>query len=367
MPFMREVRVIITNKDDPEKKVVFENHRIEFEVRSTIGWPADTANVTLYNLALDEVKFLQDKNFGNWYIEIQAGYADASQVVKSNLGAVQVTSNTRETTGKGPKHLMESDTIFSGLITNCIGYRRPPEHVTQLFCISKVSAGATKFQKMRSIPKGATLKEALISMCQDYGFSKVTQYGLDESDISEVLPRGRVFHDTFMVEFKRLLSEFNMNFTMTTNEIQIFPNTYGRKDAIDRMAKDRIPLHLDANQIIGNPIAGIITLNLTTFLSAAIQPGVVLDASKLLGKAVLANGVVSVEGGIELNTDDTVFKYSIDEYYQVMEVVHRGDTHGMPFSTTLSAVIGGASAMGLKETSWADMYASTGMAEGGTP
>ena len=79
--WMRRVQIIVTQKDDPSKQVVFEKHRIDFEVRSTVGWPADTANITIFNLSLDEIKFLQSKQFGDMYIEIRAGYRGTAEQV----------------------------------------------------------------------------------------------------------------------------------------------------------------------------------------------------------------------------------------------------------------------------------------------
>lgn len=361
MPFNRQVEVVITNKDDPSNKIVFDKHRIDFEVRSSIGFPADVANISIFNLSIDEVKFLQDRNFGNWYIEIFAGYED-NDVIKSqgsSIGSVTTAGNNKLVFGSST--LSESNSIFSGAITNCIGYRKQPEHITKLFCISKSYIGSTEFKQMRPIPKGATLKEAIISMCQDYGFSTVTQFGMTDEDTSQVLKSGRVFHNTFLEEFKKLLKEYNLNFTMTTSEIQIFPETFGRQDAIARMVQDKQPIRLDTNQVIGNVLAGICVLRLDTFINASIQPGMILDVSPLMGTAILANGVISMQEDITLNTDQSVFRWAMEDLYQILEVVHSGSTHQATYKTSISAVIGGNTAMGLKEIQWQDMYATTGM------
>ncbi|QFG06689.1 hypothetical protein HWC59_gp48 [Proteus phage Myduc] len=360
MPFNRQVEVVITNKDDPSKKVIFKDHRIDFEVRSSIGFPADVANITIFNLSIDEVKFLQDRNFGNWYIEIFAGYVD-NDVIKSKGSSIGVISTPNHTSTFGASPITESNSIFSGAITNCIGYRKQPEHVTKLFCISKSYIGSTEFKQMRPIPKGATLKEAIISMCQDYGFSTVTQFGMQAEDTAQILKSGRIFHNTFLEEFRKLLKEYNLNFTMTTNEIQIFPETFGRQDAIARMVQDREPIKLDTNQVIGNVLAGICVLRLDTFINASIQPGMILDVSPLMGTEILANGVVSMQEDITLNTDQSVFRWAMEDMYQILEVVHSGSTHQTTYKTSISAVIGGNTAMGLKEIQWQDMYASTGM------
>ena len=374
MPWMRRVEVIVTRKDDPSKSTTFKSNRIDFEVRSTVGWPADTANITLFNLGLDEVKFLQSKEYGDMYIEIRAGYKEGAQ-----LGGYTpyISSN-----GKVGQQRIEIEnvlpTIFSGIITNAVGYRKPPEHVTQLFCISKAYGASTDFKQMKKIEPGTKLLDAIRSMCSDYGFGTISSYGVDGDVMQTVLPRGRVFHDTFLVEFKKLLGEHNLYFTMTTGEIQIFPDSFGDKDAVDRMSKDRAPIKLDVNSVIGNPIAGICTYTLATFINPAIQPGMILDVSPLIqsshrnpdnsisydsGNTILANGVTSVNGqGIVLNTDQSIFRWAMEDKYFIMEAVHIGSTHGQDFQTAITAIIGGNTAMGGKEASWQDWYASSGLA-----
>lgn len=357
--WIRCVEVIVTQADDPSKQVIFRKHRIDFEMRSTVGWPADTANITLFNLSLDEVKFLQSKNYGDMFIEIRAGYSDqmnSTQGVQQRVVTPGQTAGITISNGVLP-------TIFVGVITNAVGYRRPPEHITQLFCISKAYGVSTDFKQLTAIPPNATLKDAINSMCKDYGFNTISAYGVSEDVLSMKLPRGRVFHDTFLVEFRQLLGEYNMLYTLTTGEVQIFSDAYGDKDAVNRMSKDREPIKLDANSVIGNPVVGICTYNLKTFLNASIQPGMILDVSPLLGESLLANGVTSINGqGIVLNTDQSIFRWAMEDKYFIMEVVHFGSTHGIEFHTAVSAVLGGNTAMGAKETSWQDMYANSGMA-----
>lgn len=360
MPWMRKVEIIVSRKDDPEQRTVISANRIDFEVRSTVGWPADTANITIFNLSLDEVKFLQNKDFGDLYIEIRAGYLEDDRV--GSRGGIQQHDRPE---GSEIRIGIETilPTIFSGMITNAVGYRRPPEHVTQLFCISKAYGASTDFVQMRSLPPGTTLDNAIRSMCEDYGFGTISTFGVQQDLLKEVLPNGRTFHDSFLSEFRQLLGEYNLLFSVTTGEIQIFPDTYGDLDAVDRMSKDREPIKLDVNSVIGNPVAGICTYTLNTFLNPAIQPGMILDVSPLLGNELLVNGVTSVTGtGIVLNTDQSVFRWAMENMYFIMEVVHRGSTHQVEYISTITAIIGGNTAMGGKEAAWQELYATSGMA-----
>ena len=387
MPWMRRVEVIVTRKDDPSKQTIFSSHKIDFEIRSTVGWPADTANITLYNLSLEEVKFLQNKNYGDMYIEIRAGYLDSLMADASTQTVGRKSTQTQPGPGnsieitqgvKRAEGLGQLPTAFSGIITNVVGLRRPPEHVTQLFCISKAYGASTNFIQMNAIPPGATLEEAIRSMCKDYGFNTISKFGVDQSVMEQTLLRGRTFHDTFLVEFRNLLGEYNLLYTVTTGEVQIFPDSYGNKDAVDRMSKDREPIKLDVNQVIGNPIAGICTYSLNTFINTSFQPGMILDVSPLIhsshrnadntisydsDNSILANGVTSISGqGIILNTDQSIFRWAMEDKYFIMEVVHRGSTHETEFITSITALLGGNTAMGDKEAAWQRWYVSSGMA-----
>lgn len=366
--WLRYVHVIVTNRDDPTKKVIFKDHKIDFEVRSTVGWAADTATISLTNLSVGEMKFLQSKEFGQNSIEVRAGYIDkhnsSGSDKSTSVGSVGVVPNY---TGNESGKLQQTNTIFSGVITNAVGFKQPPEHIFTMFCLSNAAFGSSTFTQMRDIPNGATLYKAIVSMCEDYGFGTVSQYGVNSDDLNVVLPLGRTFHDTFLNEFSSLLGEHNLNYRITTGEVQIFPDTYADKDAVDRMAKNREPIKLDTNSVIGTPIAGITTLKVDTFINSDIEPGMVLDVSPLMGEELLINGVVNVQNNSAgtLNYSESVFKYAMTDLYFIQDVVHHGSTHGMTFQTSLACIIGGANAMGGSELSWQNAYAASGMAMDG--
>lgn len=363
----RYVNVIVTPRNNPENKIVFGAHRIDFEVRQTIGWAADTATISIFNLSVDEMKFLQSKEFGDMDVELRAGYLDSTQgsvgLDKSFIpNSIQVIPEGNK--DKDSSTIQNTDTLFSGVITNAVGFRRVPEHIFTMFCLSKAAFSGTSFSQMRDIPEGATLRQAIVSMCEDYGYGTISTFGINAEDWKVQLPNGRVFHDTFLNEFTNLLGEYNLSFRITTGEVQIFPDTYADKDAVSRMARDRSPIKLGINQVIGNPIAGIATFQLDTFIDSGIQAGMVIDVTELIGDSVLINGVVNVtDGGNKaLNYSQSLFRYAMSDMYLLQEVVHHGSTHTVDFRTSLSAIIGGATAMGGNELAWQSIYANSGMA-----
>lgn len=153
MPWLRRVEIILTSKDDPSNKTIFSNHRIDFEIRDTVGWPAATANITIFNLSLDEVKSLRGKESTGIYLRLIA----VTWRIKA-LFQVVVLHNTPtlEVPQKEVRIGILSETyptFVLWFVSNAVGFRRPPEHVTQLFCISKAYGASTDFKQMRSIPK----------------------------------------------------------------------------------------------------------------------------------------------------------------------------------------------------------------------
>lgn len=357
--WIRQVQIIVTNSKDPSKKTVFEKHSIDFEVSSVIGWSADTAAINIYNLDIDEIKFLQNKSFGDLLIEIRAGYVDElvpqvrQRTTNRNVGKEVVIKI--EDGGVLP-------TLFSGVITNCVSFKRSPEQITCLFCLSKAAVNSSSFIQMKPIPDNATLRTAIKSMCQDYGFNTISTFGITDAELDVKLPHGRVFHDTFLNEFNDLLGEHNMQAYIATAEVQIFSDAYGDKDAVVRMAANREPIKLDANAVIGNPVAGIGIFDVNIYLRADVQPGMVMDVSPLLGTQLLANGVVSVSNKEQLlNYDSAVFQYAAEDKYHITKVVHVGGTHQLDFQTRIHGRLGGNNAMGLDESSWQNWYASSGM------
>lgn len=361
MPWIRDFEVIVSPMSDPSVKSVLKDFRMDFEIRSTVGWPADTANITIYNLMLEDVKFLQSRSYGELLIEIRAGYVEDSRV--GSTGGYTNYMSGEESGSTSIEISKRLPTIFSGVITNAVGVKVVPNHITNLFCISKAYGVATEFSQMRAIPKGTKLIDAIKSMCDDYGFETISSYGVETEVMETVLLRGRTFQGTFLEEFRKLLGEYNLLYTMTTGEIQIFPETYGNKDAVDRMSKDRGMVSLDTNSVIGNPVSGICTLSLNTFLNAAIQPGMVLDVTPLLGEKILVNGVIAVTGNeMVLNTDQSVFRWAMEDKYFITDVVHHGSTHTDTYQTSVTALIGGNTAMGQKEAAWQQTYLNSGMA-----
>lgn len=349
--WLRKVQVIITNANDLSKKTIFQDHAIEFEIKSSIGWASDIATVNLYNLSISEIKALQVKNPKDLLIEIRASYSDAlsAGTVLDNGGESNYNKGDAIPIREGPV----LPTIFSGVIKNTIGYKRLTEHITTLYCMTKASYNSSVFVQMKAIPPGTSLRQTLKSMCEDYGYHNISTFGVTNEELDTALPTGRTFNKTFVDEMDALLHEHNMQFYISTSEIQVFSNTYGDPDAVRRMKESRKPIQIDANSVIGNPVAGVAVFNLDVFLNHEIQPGMIIDVSPLLGSEILANGVVSVSNQQQiLNYADAVYRFAISSEYLVLSIIHKGNTHGQEFTTSIYGVKGGDNATGHDESDW---------------
>lgn len=330
----RNLTVTLSNDEGVFRR--YKEHRIDFEVRSSLGWVADTANISIFNLSINEIKELQSRKHGQIRVELSGGYGEKPVITR--VGDYNVKSPI--------------NSIFIGYITNSLGYSKPPENVLNLFCHSIANFKVTSFKKMNKLVD-LTLEDAIKSMCNDYSITTISYFGVDKTLLSKKVPK-RVFHNTFIEEFTQFLREYNLQYYLTTSEVQIFPETYGNKHSLERMMKDRKPIQLNPNQVIGNPITGVATISLTTFLNSSIQPGMILDINPLLGKELLVNGVVSTDGNWSkrLNYDDSVMRYALTDKYHIQEVVHTGSTHSTTFFTKISGVMGANTLMGINESAW---------------
>lgn len=345
--WLRKVQVILTNTKDLSKKTIYQDHAIEFEVNSSLGWQADKATINIYNLSISEIKALQNGNPDELLLEIRAAHSDEKY---SGDDYRPVIKGDNRLIGSEP-HVLP--TIFSGRIKNVFSHKRLTEHITTIYCITKAGWDASIFQQMRAIPKNTTLRNTIKSMCDDYGYHSIATFGVKLSVLDSVIPTPRSFHKSFVSEMDDLMHEYNLNYYIATAEFQIFSGLYADPDAVTRMSKDRPPINIDANFVIGNPIVGLGTINLDMFLNYSVQPGMIIDVSPLLGTELLANGVIAIANRQQiLNYDNSVARYARVTDYQIINVIHRGQTHGKTFTTSVYGVYGSSTAAGLDESDW---------------
>lgn len=369
MAWKRYVELVVRKKSDPSKAIVFSEHRIDFEVRSSVGWADSTATIEIRNLSVAEMKLLQPREFGEISVELHVGYDKNTRglaVIPAGDGKVKAftTSGTSYgipgMTSTGGNMQSTHDQLFSGIVVNAVGYKQAPDHILTLFCSSHVLLGATSYFDLRPVKKDMRLRDAISQMCGDAGFSSIFYYGVNPSDLDKPLVSSYSFHDTFLAELGSFLKQFNLNYYMASNEVQIFPDTYGNASAMGMMAKDRAPVRLNMNSVIGTPIAGIGTFDVTTFITADIQPGMVLDVTRLLGEELLITGVVNVVGPpFTLNTQDKILEYAMTDKYQIYNILHKGSNFTEQFHTQIHAILGGTE-MGAMEDSWKSLYIDSG-------
>ncbi|MBI0275405.1 hypothetical protein I6H07_06095 [Hafnia alvei] len=345
MPFLRQVSVEIFDKTEEAISIVFSRNRIDFEYYSALGWAGDYGTITLYNLSNDEVKTLQNRKYGDLNVILRAGY-DTGQL--ANYNTANDTSSGVTTT----------NIIFTGVITNVVSYKRTPEHVTHLYCIPDSVLSATNINiNLGQINSGMNLKAAMGSMAISAGFSGTYYYGVSDSVLNFTFKNDRVFHKTFMDEFRQLCQEFHLTFSFQSNFISVYPESVGNGDIILAMSETNKPIILQPQDVIGNPVAGSSTLELSTLLNASIQTGMVIDITKLLGGDGIhpsLDGVINYNMGYQLTIDGTQIANGTSSQYLIKSLVHHGSTHTNEFQTDLQAVYGVNDRMGSIEHNWRD-------------
>ncbi|MBG6242995.1 MAG: hypothetical protein EKE20_14755 [Candidatus Symbiopectobacterium sp. Dall1.0] len=345
--WIRHVSVDISGKKDAKNNKVymnFDSHRIDFEYYSSLGWAGDYGTLTIYNLSIEEIRTLQNRKFGSLSVTLYAGYKNDRLPNHNNVSDPNAPEQA-------------TNIIFTGTITNVVGYKRSPEHVVHLYCIPESVIKATNIKmRLDEVKKGMTLLDALTNMSSNSGFD-LHYYSVDKSILKYTFKKERVFHGTFFDEFRQICQEFSLTFSLQSNFISVYPDEFGHGDIVSAMSKYNKPIELKPEHVIGNPIAGIAALELSTYLNASIQPGMVLDITSLLGTSenhdtLLSDGVVNYNSGRAMNyIDDNIINGMSSKYY-VKSLVHHGSTHSSEFQTDIAAVYGVNDQMGAIDKEW---------------
>lgn len=117
--------------------------------------------------------------------------------------------------------------------------------------------------------------------------------------------------------------------------------------------------------VIGNPVAGLGSIEISTVLNASIMAGMVLDISSLLGKNIdNGNNYVSFNSSYALNIDKTFILDAMSDTYQVLQLTHHGSTHQGNFQTDIYGKYGVNNTMGGNDHKWREWYAKTNGLDG---
>lgn len=341
----RKVTVTISSDDgyvnllfgyDPQSNIT---HRIDFEYNSVMGWAGDYGTITLFNLSSDEIKTLQRKEHGSLTVQLSVGYEDESGIDDYLYGVNSHVPNV----------------IFVGSITNAINYKNIPENITHLYCVPQQINQVTQLPLNVSyeVQEGKTFKDALLTLTGFAGLGYRTS-GVPDEILNYKFTKSRTFHGTLVEEIAKLCLEFNLSYSIQPSFVEVYPSTVGSVDIVNDIAKQRPPIVVTADKVVGTPVAGIGTLELSMIINASITTGMLVDVTSLITPdgSNPVNGYIPYNAGYLSNIDETAILNGMSNIYQIVSLTHHGSTHSDTFQTDIHGVYGVGSTMSGIEDRW---------------
>lgn len=348
--YKRKLRLVATDLDSGDLLFSTTEHRITFEVDIKIAQGMSTSTIVIYNLGDDEVKALQradlepssegdgtaNREPKRVRLQLFAGYEDE---VESDLTADQL--------------------MIEGLIMNATTVKKLPSKLTYLYVIAYGSnILVNKFDSFSvpglNSPNPMTLEDVINRVVKSAGyesvdFSSVNPEKIGEKTIKDL--RGKPINNTDQGMFgvlDDLAEQYRFSWGIKAKGVGIYPPLDDSKADSQELnyligeyeSKNKEGLLIDPIKVKGTPIAGMATLEIKHVLDATLFPGILIDVGEVGGKQ--DNDSLPDEGLIDYTalgksifyTND-VAKYAVFQYYMLWRVVHKGDSHGDEWDTTL--------------------------------
>ena len=234
----------------------------------------------------------------------------------------------------------ELSLAFEGVVSNVIGRRRIPEHITTLYCIP---IGLAKVNKSISIQ--GTRKDTLKDVLDGFGtaLGLVTKYeGVD--DLIEVPYRAKTIEGPAINELIAIGKQFYFMPRVENDELRIITlPEEGRLDKIKTVHK------LKAQLIRGTPKASVAKLSIPYAFNTVIKTGEAIDVSEFSDAKnnTKTNGIGTPNGITDasglgkgsLHYADTLYKWAIQPKYQIISAVHSGSNYTDNYITQYECVV----------------------------
>jgi len=157
---------------------------------------------------------------------------------------------------------------------------------------------------------------------------------------------GQSFNNTSKGLFSvlnQLAHQYQFNWGVRVNGIGIYPKLKdSEKDSTEfnYLQKNGRALKIDPVKVKGTPIAGMATLEIAYKLDASLFPGVLIDIGEIDGNSdnnsLPDNGLIDYTHlGKSIYYINDVSKYGVHQFYMLWRVIHKGDTHGEEWQSTL--------------------------------
>lgn len=243
--------------------------------------------------------------------------------------------------------------LVDGFVMNATSYRKRPENITHLY-ILPVASGFMKqnFKPFHTYGKtfAMPLHEVLTKVCVDTGFEpssieiRLSEAAANQPVREYVEPNEKT---GLLGALFQLADTYKFTFSQRLGGIGFYPkvddskagnsefNTYVKEDG------KYAPFLVRPELLRGSPVIGVGTIEIPHVLDVSIHPGYVLDTQAIVGKqpsdtSLPSGGLSTVDNiGDSIYYSDDVARYAVLEKYMALRIVHKGDTHGEEWSTTI--------------------------------
>jgi len=347
--YKRRVRLEATSVTTGEKVFETLDHRITFNIEVGMAQGLATSTIILYNLSDQEVKRLTNA-------DLDAGsLGDGTENKDLNKIRVKLYAGYEDEINE---RLDEEQLIIDGYVMNSTSLKKLPNRLTYLYIIAFGSnLLINKFESFETPsgtkPKGEQwdLRKVINTIVTSAGYdaNAVDYTAVQEELVGEptkMALAGRTFKNNEQGMFKildELSEEFCFSWSVRADGIGIFPKLNDSEQdssEFNYLQKNGTRFEIDPVKVKGTPVAGMATLEIPHKLDATLFPGTVIDVGEINGNgdndSLPDNGIIdySALGQAIFYTND-VSRYAVFQYYMIWKIMHKGDTHGDDWSSTL--------------------------------
>lgn len=275
--------------------IAIRDHHVEIDIEKTGGESSDgnQANVVIFNLSDETVKYLENNSGDKTFITIKAGYSDDGLL-----------------------------TIFRGNVTKVIDQFEGVNRKTKL----TLSDGGVFIKEQltsRSYPKGTKLDKIVDDLVLDLDLPRGSIAKLGD----DVVTKSRtIFYGKSADQLKRVLESRNFAFNIQDMFTYVIARAQekAKEEAQSRDQKNRVPVISPETGLIGSPSFIDDSASMTS-KEADINPPNGIKFRSLMNGALLPNTYVKIKSR------------KFNGIYRISKVHHRGSYEGSEWYTDCEA------------------------------
>lgn len=265
---------------------------------------ADTCEISIYNLSAGSFKELTTAE--ELLVKLYTGYEGADAL----------------------------DLTFTGKVSNVVGFKKRPNHITTIYAIPEGRANAEK-KTVKYVGSSDDTVESYINNVVALMEMKPQYYHVSDS-IKNRKYRNASEHKYGLNLLGQLGKEMDLMFRAEGTTIKVTPTVKAL-----RIADEASPLIIKPSNLRGTPSAGTTTMKILHRLDSTIETGYIIDATKLTNvENGSPNGIASMSG-VEKSTlhyADEMAKWAVNTRYQIFKLRHYGSNYTSEFITEIDCV-----------------------------